>query len=687
LAGAILGNILLLMGLIWPGPPFQAAPEAHATARPKKAAATRYFRRWGPPTVVKGCFARLGSPVHIIVVEKVPQKLHLYRYYKKTTLVRTYPCATGENPGNKLVEGDRRTPEGVYFFIKVFRDSKVTIFGKQAWHMNYPNPVDRLQGRKGNGIYIHGTNKPLLPRSTKGCIALRQKDLDHLSRHIRIYWTPVVVTKRLAAKPRFDDPSLCRRLKGLMTVHGHAFVGLTGTVSPANHTPDHLRRDLRPLYASQAQRLSPSKVKAAHFGIIRSGPQAVAWFFQKLTLKGGRRVDVARRLTYLDRPGRAGPLASEWRPSDRRLLAALRPPPARVATRPSPPAPLPADVARRQQAIVTLVQHWRQAWQSKDLPNYIACYDRSFLAQGKNRAQWKQYKAGLNRRYKFIRVKVSRLRVDLMGTDWAVATFRQSYRSNYFHSSSVKTLALVKRDGQWRIWREESGRTARKLRLAVLRRMVAVRRPATVAPPPAVVAKVTQARKTVVAPRPPVPVAAPPRPPVPKPVVTRPPVRVATAKRPPVPRVVPKRPPVPRPVAARPPVKVAARPSPPAPSSAGPKRRSRAIVDLVRHWGQAWQNKNLQTYIACYDRSFRSQGMNRNQWKQYKGRLNRRYRFIRVKVGRVRVSLKGPDRAVATFHLSYRSNYFHSRGVKTLVLVKRNGRWRIKRETFRRAGG
>ncbi|MBU0515641.1 MAG: L,D-transpeptidase family protein [Proteobacteria bacterium] len=612
LAGAIGGGILALAGLVWTGLPVQSAPTAVAAAGPKKAAATRYFRRWGPPTVVKGCFNQLSGPVHIIVVEKVPQKLHLYRHHKRTTLVRTYSCATGENPGNKLLEGDRRTPEGVYFFIKVFRDNKVTIFGKQAWHINYPNPVDRLRGRKGNGIYIHGTNKPLLPRSTKGCIALRQQDLDHLSRRIRLYWTPVVVTKRLGAKPRFDDRRLCRRLKAVMGIHGRAFVGLKGTVSAANYTPKHLRRDLRPLDASQAERLAPTKVKAGHFGLIQSGEQAVAWFFQELTLKGGRRVEVVRRLTYLDRPGRVGPLASEWRPADRRLLAALRRHRVRVATRPSPPAQPAPDLSHQHRTIVNLVQYWRQAWQKKDLKTYIACYDESFRAQGMNKAQWKQYKDQLNRRYSFIRVKVSRLRVSLKGTDRAVATFHQSYGSDYFHSRSIKTLRLVKRGGRWRIRRETSRLLARGWRPIE-------RRPAT--------------------------------------------------------------------LVRRPPVRLAARPSPPAKRAPAPGPRRQTIADLIQYWSRAWQKKDLKTYIACYDESFRAQGMNKAQWKQYKDRLNRRYSFIRVKVSRLRVSLKGADRAVATFHLSYRSNYFHSRGVKTLELFKRDGRWQIRRETFRRVGG
>ena len=54
-----------------------------------------------------------------------------------------------------------------------------------------------MAGRKGNGIYIHGTNQKFRPRSTNGCVVLRNQDLARLSSLIKEQVTPVVVVNRL----------------------------------------------------------------------------------------------------------------------------------------------------------------------------------------------------------------------------------------------------------------------------------------------------------------------------------------------------------------------------------------------------------------------------------------------------------------------------------------------------------
>jgi murein L,D-transpeptidase YafK len=456
--GALIAAVLLAL-VPRSGPALRASFQLASGPVPwrvAKVAATRSFSPRSLGQEVRGCFLGLSSPIHIVVVDKAAQRLFLYRHYKHTTLVKSYPCATGENPGHKIVEGDHRTPEGVYFFIRVYRDNRMTIFGKQAWHLNYPNPVDRLRGRRGNGIYIHGLNKKLTPRSTKGCIAMRQTDLDNLSRHLRLYRTPVIVTSRLRGTPRFNDPASCRELRTIVKQQGHALVGQPLAAAVAVYTPRHLDRDLHPLVVSQVRNLAAKKINSRQFGLIRFLNQTHVWFLQELTLAHGRKAKIWRRLTYLDRARRPTLLANEWRPLDQRLMALAGRPPIMLAARTQPPIPAlaPAELSRRQRAVVRLVQHWRQAWQQKDLPAYIACYDRSFRSQGMNRSQWKKYKGRLNRRYSFIRVRVSRLRVNLKGADRAVATFRLSYRSNYFHSRGVKTLVLVKRQGRWQIKRE-----------------------------------------------------------------------------------------------------------------------------------------------------------------------------------------------------------------------------------------
>ena len=138
-----------------------------------------------------------GKPIHLILVEKAFQKLHLYTYDGRYHLIKSYNCSTGEQPGKKQTENDEKTPEGIYFNIKSYRDSKVTLFGDRAFGLNYPDIFDNLEGNCGNGIFIHGSNQTIKPFSTNGCVVLNTRDLADLDRRASLKKTPVIIANHL----------------------------------------------------------------------------------------------------------------------------------------------------------------------------------------------------------------------------------------------------------------------------------------------------------------------------------------------------------------------------------------------------------------------------------------------------------------------------------------------------------
>jgi len=138
-----------------------------------------------------------GKPIHLILVEKALQKLHLYCYDGRYQLIKSYDCSTGEQPGKKQNENDEKTPEGIYFNIKSYRDSKVTLFGDRAFGLSYPDIFDSLEGNCGNGIFIHGSNQTLKPFSTNGCVVLKTRDLADLDRRVSLKKTPVIIANHL----------------------------------------------------------------------------------------------------------------------------------------------------------------------------------------------------------------------------------------------------------------------------------------------------------------------------------------------------------------------------------------------------------------------------------------------------------------------------------------------------------
>ncbi len=142
-------------------------------------------------------FYNNDAPIRFIVVEKSKQKLMVFEQQHSLKLLKTFVCATGENPGNKNIRGDLKTPEGLYFITEMYHDKNVTVFGKRAYHLDYPNVFDRQSGHRGDGIFIHGTNKSLTPNSTHGCIALANEDLDELATYLTINTIPIVVLENL----------------------------------------------------------------------------------------------------------------------------------------------------------------------------------------------------------------------------------------------------------------------------------------------------------------------------------------------------------------------------------------------------------------------------------------------------------------------------------------------------------
>ncbi|MCA1961385.1 MAG: L,D-transpeptidase family protein [Desulfomonile sp.] len=142
---------------------------------------------------------------HALIVDKSEQRLHVWHIRDgEPRLIESYRCSTGEKDGDKWVRGDMRTPEGVYFFCSVIDGRKLPPkYGVWAFTTDYPNFVDRRRGKSGDGIWLHGRDKPLASRpDSNGCIALENADLIKVSRFIRLQSTPLIVVKKMIMEPR-----------------------------------------------------------------------------------------------------------------------------------------------------------------------------------------------------------------------------------------------------------------------------------------------------------------------------------------------------------------------------------------------------------------------------------------------------------------------------------------------------
>ena len=124
------------------------------------------------------------DPIDKILVVKSTRQLHLI---SRGEPLKSYRISLGKQPeGAKLREGDKRTPEGLYWLDW----RKVSDRFNLALHVSYPNVTDSARARRegvapGSMIMIHGTpvdeDYPEWYFAsldwTDGCIAMKNDDM------------------------------------------------------------------------------------------------------------------------------------------------------------------------------------------------------------------------------------------------------------------------------------------------------------------------------------------------------------------------------------------------------------------------------------------------------------------------------------------------------------------------------
>ena len=162
-----------------------------------------------------------GAPVsgdyNIILANKASHTIYLLGHQKgQWEIVRQYPIATGQQSGPKQNAGDKRTPVGNYYIIgRKEKNELSAIYGPLSYVLNYPNEEDRKQGRTGQGIWIHGTDKDSTPDNTSGCLALSNRDLLELSTFLgNGFGTPVVIVDDSSMKSPVAIPKYLMLDKG-----------------------------------------------------------------------------------------------------------------------------------------------------------------------------------------------------------------------------------------------------------------------------------------------------------------------------------------------------------------------------------------------------------------------------------------------------------------------------------------
>jgi murein L,D-transpeptidase YafK len=139
---------------------------------------------------------------HAIVVDASRSRIYVYENAGGTPrFVEDYYTTLGKYGIEKIREGDRKTPIGVYHVTSKIPGTRLPdLYGWGAFPINYPNEWDTALGKTGYGIWLHGVpsdNYSRAPWASDGCIALANPDIEDLGKRVQVGVTPVIIADRV----------------------------------------------------------------------------------------------------------------------------------------------------------------------------------------------------------------------------------------------------------------------------------------------------------------------------------------------------------------------------------------------------------------------------------------------------------------------------------------------------------
>ncbi|MDO8906849.1 murein L,D-transpeptidase family protein [Hydrogenophaga sp.] len=160
---------------------------------------------------------------HVIAVDASRSRLYLFENLTPVAaaseeppapqlrLIGDFYISVGLSGIEKVVEGDQRTPLGVYYITSNLNPANLPdLYGAGALPINYPNALDLRRGKTGHGIWLHGTPRAQFvraPQASDGCVVLSNPDLKRLLETVAIRTTPVIIAQELQwVKPDAPDP-------------------------------------------------------------------------------------------------------------------------------------------------------------------------------------------------------------------------------------------------------------------------------------------------------------------------------------------------------------------------------------------------------------------------------------------------------------------------------------------------
>lgn len=379
------------------------------------------------------------TPSRFLAVDKASQTFYVLERRSPLRKLHELPCATGQVAGDKLREGDLRTPEGVYFIErKLSGGLDYQLYGDIAYTLNFPNPVDRIKGKTGYGIWIHGRGTRIVPMETRGCVALNTSDLHELGTTLA-RGTPVVIAHNISWPPSEQAHSAdASALTAMVREWAKTWQNRSDTFFSFYDPEKYSRSGSEPFQRFRTNkerlfaRLPWIQVVIQDITAI-PGPDYWVTSFEQVYRAPGTTSTVRKRLYWQkDSKGVWRIVGQEYGEPSPDLKARY--------------------LAMASEQVAEVVSLWQAAWERADLEGYAAFYLPGADQQGrKGLAAIVEHKRALWADNPPRRVELSGRTISLHPNGIKVA-FTQTYESaNGFTDTGTKALILEPRGDRWLI--------------------------------------------------------------------------------------------------------------------------------------------------------------------------------------------------------------------------------------------
>lgn len=203
---------------------------------------------------------------NVVLVDLDQSRLYLFDTTEsQPKLIKKHYVSSGAGGFGKLIEGDLKTPLGIYR-INGYRsdESLPALYGSGALMLNYPNILDRSLGRSGSGIWLHGNpTRSRSPRSSEGCVTMANDHLLDLHHQINLARTSVVLTHHVKWVDPIGMAVQRDRFQELFNQYRNAWLNNDIADLTSIYLPSELPSSIRALSVASARKVSSNNARRA----------------------------------------------------------------------------------------------------------------------------------------------------------------------------------------------------------------------------------------------------------------------------------------------------------------------------------------------------------------------------------------------------------------------------------------